>query len=36
MFRGVHNINLDAKGRMAIPARYRQLLRECNDGALVV
>lgn len=36
MFRGVHNINLDAKGRMAIPARYRQLLHECNDGALVV
>ncbi|MEH6347532.1 MAG: division/cell wall cluster transcriptional repressor MraZ [Bermanella sp.] len=36
MFRGVHNINLDAKGRMAVPARYRQLLRECNDGALVV
>ena len=36
MFRGVHNINLDAKGRMAIPSRYRQLLHECNDGALVV
>lgn len=36
MFRGVHNINLDAKGRMAVPARYRQLLRERNDGALIV
>jgi len=36
MFRGVHNIILDAKGRMAVPARYRQLLRESNDGALVV
>lgn len=36
MFRGVHNINLDAKGRMAIPARYRQLLHESNNGALVV
>jgi len=36
MFRGVHNINLDAKGRMAIPARYRQLLHESNDGALIV
>lgn len=36
MFRGVHNINLDAKGRMAVPARYRQLLHESNDGALVV
>ncbi len=36
MFRGVHNINLDAKGRMAIPARYRQLLQESNSGSLVV
>ena len=36
MFRGVHNINLDAKGRMAIPARYRDLLPACNDGAVVV
>ena len=36
MFRGVHNINLDTKGRMAVPARYRQLLHESNDGALVV
>ena len=36
MFRGVHNINLDAKGRIAVPARYRQLLHESNDGALVV
>ncbi|MGK0443995.1 MAG: MraZ protein [Bermanella sp.] len=36
MFRGVHNINLDTKGRMAVPARYRQLLQESNDGALVV
>lgn len=36
MFRGVHHINLDAKGRMAVPTRYRQLLHESNDGALVV
>jgi MraZ protein len=36
MFRGVHNINLDAKGRMAIPARYRQLLQERDNGSLVV
>jgi len=35
MFRGVHNINLDAKGRMAVPARYRQLLQERDNGALV-
>ncbi|MDH3453060.1 MAG: division/cell wall cluster transcriptional repressor MraZ [Gammaproteobacteria bacterium] len=36
MFRGVANLNLDVKGRMAIPARYReQLMAEC-DGQLVV
>ena len=35
MFRGVNAINMDAKGRLAIPARYRQVLRERCDGALV-
>ena len=36
MFRGVANLNLDVKGRMAMPARYReQLMAEC-DGQLVV
>ncbi len=31
MFRGIHAINLDVKGRMAIPARYReQLLLDDN------
>lgn len=36
MFRGINTINLDAKGRMAMPARYReQLLTHC-DGRLVV
>ncbi|WP_419535415.1 division/cell wall cluster transcriptional repressor MraZ [Endozoicomonas sp.] len=35
MFRGVNAINLDAKGRLAIPARYRQVLRDRCDGALV-
>ncbi|WP_067514681.1 division/cell wall cluster transcriptional repressor MraZ [Endozoicomonas ascidiicola] len=35
MFRGVNAINLDAKGRLAIPARYRSVLRERCDGALV-
>ena len=30
MFRGVNNINLDAKGRMAVPARHRDLL--AGDG----
>ncbi len=36
MFRGVTELSLDAKGRMAMPARYRErLLEQCN-GALVV
>ena len=36
MFRGVNNINLDTKGRMAVPVRYReQLLQSCN-GEMVV
>jgi len=36
MFRGVHNINLDAKGRMAVPARFRDSLMQDDQGALVV
>ena len=36
MFRGVNQINLDAKGRMAIPARYREQIAECCAGQLVV
>ena len=35
MFRGVSEISLDAKGRMAMPARYRDLLTEKYDGRLV-
>lgn len=35
MFRGVNAINMDVKGRLAIPARYRQILRERCNGALV-
>ncbi len=36
MFRGVNNITLDSKGRMAIPSRYRERLREDHAGQLVV
>ncbi|MBT8146810.1 MAG: division/cell wall cluster transcriptional repressor MraZ [Gammaproteobacteria bacterium] len=35
MFRGVNTINLDAKGRMAMPARYRDQLQSQCDGHLV-
>lgn len=36
MFRGVTNLNLDAKGRMAVPARYRERLQAESEGRLVV
>ncbi len=36
MFRGSSEINVDAKGRMAMPARYRDLLAEHCGGQLVV
>ena len=36
MFRGVQHINMDAKGRLAMPARQREpLLSQC-DGQIVV
>ena len=36
MFRGISSINLDAKGRIAIPTRYREELQECCERQLVV
>jgi len=36
MFRGLNTINLDAKGRLAIPAKYRERLAELCAGHLVV
>ncbi|OBS09082.1 division/cell wall cluster transcriptional repressor MraZ [Acidihalobacter prosperus] len=36
MFRGVTNLNIDSKGRVAMPARYRDRLRESCEGQLVV
>lgn len=36
MFRGVQHINMDAKGRMAIPARQRDSLLEASEGRLVL
>lgn len=35
MFRGVNNINLDAKGRLAVPTRYRDQLVADFEGRLV-
>ena len=36
MFRGANAINLDAKGRMSIPVKYREQLAAYGDGRLVV
>ena len=36
MFRGVNPINLDAKGRMALPARYREAVHGHCEGRMVV
>lgn len=36
MFRGIARLNLDSKGRLAVPARYRQTLLERCGGHLVI
>lgn len=36
MFRGVTTINLDVKGRFAIPTRFREELQRCCERQLVV
>jgi len=36
LLRGVTNLNLDEKGRMAIPSRYRASLSESCEGHLVI
>lgn len=36
MFRGVNALNMDAKGRIAMPAKYRDRLGDyCNDQLIV-
>src|SRR3989338_5462927 len=35
MFRGINHINLDAKGRMAMPTRYRDRLQVDCNGQLI-
>lgn len=36
MFRGISELNLDPKGRLAIPAKFREMLDELCRGQLVV
>jgi MraZ protein len=36
VFRGVNALNLDAKGRMAMPTRYRQRLSDMCAGQIVI
>ncbi|QUY49073.1 division/cell wall cluster transcriptional repressor MraZ [Serratia plymuthica] len=35
MFRGATMVNLDSKGRLAVPTRYRELLNEQSQGQMV-
>lgn len=34
-FRGINSVNIDAKGRMAIPKKYRDSIAEASDNQLV-
>lgn len=36
MFRGVNGINIDAKGRIVMPTRYRERLQEESSGRVVM
>ena len=36
MFRGINDLNLDAKGRLSVPARYREYIQQSCGGSLVV
>ena len=36
MFRGVSSLNLDAKGRLGIPSRFRAALANLCDGQVVL
>ena len=36
MFRGISSVNLDVKGRMAMPARYRIVLQQDAQNKMVV
>ncbi|HCK80200.1 MAG TPA: division/cell wall cluster transcriptional repressor MraZ [Candidatus Competibacter sp.] len=36
MFRGIHQLSLDNKGRLSVPTAYRQRLLETGDGQIVL
>lgn len=36
MLRGINELNIDEKGRLAVPSRYREPLKESDEGKLVV
>ena len=36
MFKGIHNINLDGKGRLTIPTKYRNTITDKSNGSMVV
>lgn len=36
MFRGINSVNLDAKGRIAMPKRYQERLRAEHEGHLIL
>lgn len=36
MFRGIHAVNLDDKGRMAVPSRFRSQLEAIGDLRLII
>lgn len=36
MFRGINLINLDTKGRLAVPTRYRDCLQDVCDSQLIL
>lgn len=36
MLRGVHSLALDAKGRIAVPSRYRSLLEAASENHMVI
>lgn len=34
-FRGINSINMDAKGRLAVPKRYRESIAEASENQLI-